>query len=97
MADKGQNKSAPILPFDEFLDRYKPKMTGRTMKYPYTFTAKLASFPYSYILKNVWMCKYYLAGVVLSMPLFYKIQQLSNSPANVAKFEAKAKAEAAGH
>lgn len=45
------------------------------MKYPYTFTAKVAQFPVQHYIKNVWVLRYYAFGVGLSAPLFYWIQK----------------------
>lgn len=52
------------------------KRTERTMKYPYTFTAKLAHFPYAYYWKNNWFFRYFCYGSVLCLPIFYKIQKM---------------------
>ncbi|KAK8727215.1 hypothetical protein OTU49_009755, partial [Cherax quadricarinatus] len=92
--------SASSSHLEELVDRFKSnKMSGRTMKYPYTITAKFLSFPYKYYYKNVWAFRYYVFSVVLCMPIFYKIQKLACSPANVAKFAEKAAKEkaAGGH
>ncbi|KAL0121193.1 hypothetical protein PUN28_008697 [Cardiocondyla obscurior] len=59
----------------------------RHMKYPYTFAAKIAQFPYKYYYKHSWFFRYYLVGVLASVPLFYKLQKLSYSPENVAKWD----------
>ncbi|CAB0005523.1 unnamed protein product [Nesidiocoris tenuis] len=44
---------------------------GRQMLYPYTFTAKIAQFPYRFHWEKSWYFKYFLLG------------SLSNTPANV--------------
>ncbi|XP_011172968.1 uncharacterized protein LOC105205316 [Solenopsis invicta] len=61
--------------------------THRPMKYPYTFTAKIAQFPYKYYYQQSWMFKYLLFGTILALPIFYKIQKLSYAPENVAKWD----------
>ncbi|XP_063871323.1 uncharacterized protein LOC135106335 [Scylla paramamosain] len=96
MADKAAAKSSN--PLEDLVTRLKPdKMSGRMMKYPYTFTGKIAQFPWGYYTKNVWLFKYYGFGVAACIPIFMWIQKMSNSPENVAKFEAKKKAEAEHH
>lgn len=52
------------------------KPVGRPMKFPYTFSAKIAQFPYKFYIKNQWMWRYYIIGVAVSAPVFYKISQL---------------------
>ncbi|XP_077296789.1 reduction of Rh1 [Arctopsyche grandis] len=65
---------------------------ARPMKYPYTYSAKLAQFPYKFHINNQWFYKYYIFGFAATVPIFYYFQKLSNSPGNVAKFaEAKRK------
>ncbi|XP_011707883.1 PREDICTED: uncharacterized protein LOC105462744 [Wasmannia auropunctata] len=59
----------------------------RPMKYPYTLTAKAAQFPYKYYIKHSWLYKYMLIGTLVAFPIFYKIQRLSYSPENVAKWK----------
>lgn len=48
---------------------------SRRMKYPYTYTAKLAQFPYKFYFTNSWLYKYWLVGMVVSAPIFYKIHK----------------------
>ncbi|XP_076638039.1 reduction of Rh1 isoform X1 [Colletes latitarsis] len=62
---------------------------GRPMKFPYTLSAKIAQFPYKYYFthKSSWVFKFWLISVVLTAPLFYKIQKLSYSPENVKKWD----------
>ncbi|KAK3857735.1 hypothetical protein Pcinc_036027, partial [Petrolisthes cinctipes] len=87
---KAEGKSSAANPLEDLVNRLKPdKMSGRAMKYPYTFTAKLAAFPYQMYIKHVWLFRYYALGVLVSAPIFYKFQKMSCSPENVAKFEAK--------
>ncbi|EZA54008.1 hypothetical protein DMN91_000991 [Ooceraea biroi] len=59
----------------------------RPMKYPYTLTAKIAQFPFKYYWKHSWLFKYWLIGIVVVSPVFYKIQKLSYSPENVEKWK----------
>ncbi|XP_071533889.1 uncharacterized protein roh isoform X4 [Panulirus ornatus] len=94
--NKGQPNSASSNPFENLVNRLKPdKMSGRTMKFPYTFSSKVALFPYNYYFKNVWFVRYYIVGATLCIPVFTWIQKQACSPANVAAFEAKKAAE--GH
>lgn len=46
------------------------------MKYPYTFTAKIAQFPLQHYLKSVSLFKYYPFGIALTIPVFYWIQNM---------------------
>ncbi|XP_071533887.1 uncharacterized protein roh isoform X2 [Panulirus ornatus] len=92
----GEPESASSNPFENLVNRLKPdKMSGRTMKFPYTFSSKVALFPYNYYFKNVWFVRYYIVGATLCIPVFTWIQKQACSPANVAAFEAKKAAE--GH
>ncbi|KAF2356444.1 hypothetical protein FHG87_012804 [Trinorchestia longiramus] len=52
------------------------KRTPRTMKYPYTLTAKIAHFPYAHYWKNNWLYRYMWYATVVCIPVFYKIQQM---------------------
>lgn len=52
------------------------KPAGRPMKFPYTFSAKLAQFPYKFYIQKQWIWRYYLVGVLISAPVFYKIGKL---------------------
>ncbi|XP_020291112.1 uncharacterized protein LOC109858362 [Pseudomyrmex gracilis] len=58
----------------------------RRMKFPYTFTAKFAQFPHAYYTKHSWLFRYWHIGILLTIPIFYKIQKLSYSPENVKKW-----------
>merc|ERR1712212_159689 len=92
MADKKAVKSAVSSSLEGLISRLAPdNMSGRMMKYPYTVSAKLAQFPFTYYLKNQWIFKYYFIGVGLSIPVFHWFQKQACSPGNVAKWEAKAK------
>merc|ERR1711973_209473 len=76
------------------------KMSGRQMKYPYTFSAKLALFPYRHHIQNHWVFKYYTFGLIASFPVFMWLSGKINSPGNIKKYEdqmAKEAAEAHGH
>lgn len=55
---------------------------GRPMKFPYTFSAKVAQFPYKMYFTQQWIWKYYALSVVLTIPLFYKIQKLGEWQCN---------------
>ncbi|XP_065155892.1 uncharacterized protein [Atheta coriaria] len=60
--------------------------SGVPMKFPYTFTAKLIQFPWKYYIRNQWIWKYYFIAVIVSIPVFKKISNLSNSKENKAKW-----------
>lgn len=45
------------------------KPVGRPMKYPYTYTAKLAQFPYKYYFKHSWYFRYWTYSLALTFPL----------------------------
>uniref|UniRef100_T1H6C2 Uncharacterized protein n=1 Tax=Megaselia scalaris TaxID=36166 RepID=T1H6C2_MEGSC len=49
---------------------------ARPMKFPYTFSAKIAQFPIKHYFNNQWIWKYYFFAVGLSIPVFYKISKL---------------------
>ena len=73
------------------------KPAGRPMRYPYSFSAKIAQFPFKHYIKNQWIWIYYFISVAACIPVFYKISKLANSTGNKAKWaESKAK-EAAEH
>lgn len=55
-------------------DAVKP--VGRPMKFPYTFSAKIAQFPFKFYIQKNWIWRYYLAACVLTMPVFYKIGKM---------------------
>ncbi|KAH8391259.1 hypothetical protein KR215_009714 [Drosophila sulfurigaster] len=57
-------------------DKVVEKAPGRPMKYPYTFSAKLAQFPIKHYIKNQWIWRYYFIAVVACVPVFYKISKL---------------------
>uniref|UniRef100_A0AAG5DAS8 Uncharacterized protein n=1 Tax=Anopheles atroparvus TaxID=41427 RepID=A0AAG5DAS8_ANOAO len=59
----------------------KPKQ-HRCMKFPYTLSAKLAQFPIQHYLRTQWIWRYYFVAFGISTPLFYKLHQLANAPAN---------------
>ncbi|XP_013787121.1 uncharacterized protein LOC106471080 isoform X2 [Limulus polyphemus] len=60
---------------------------SRPMKYPYTFSAKIAQFPYKFHFTKNWFLKYYIFGFALSYPIFLYIHKKVNSPAAVAAWE----------
>lgn len=49
---------------------------ARPMKYPYTFAAKIAQFPYAYYFKYNWMVRYHIYAAIVCLPIFYKIGKL---------------------
>lgn len=49
---------------------------SRPMKFPYTFSAKIAQFPLGHYVKNQWIWKYYVVAFVACMPIFYSINKL---------------------
>lgn len=54
----------------------KAAPVGRPMKYPYTYTAKIAQFPLKFHWNNAWTFRYYVIALAMSLPVFYKIQKL---------------------
>lgn len=52
------------------------KPAGRPMKYPYTYAAKLAQFPYKFYFKNSWAVRYWVYSSILCLPIFYGIEKL---------------------
>lgn len=62
------------------------KPVGRPMKFPYTFSAKIAQFPYKFYFQKQWIWKFYAVGVLASIPVFYKISQLGKFFHSVARF-----------
>lgn len=54
----------------------KSSKQSRPMKFPYTFSAKIAQFPFKYYYKNNWMFRYYWYGVIGSIPVFAYFQKL---------------------
>ncbi|XP_013135660.1 PREDICTED: uncharacterized protein LOC106101095 [Papilio polytes] len=69
----------------------------RPMKFPYTFSAKIAQFPLKYYLQNQWVWRYWFIGIGVSLPIFYKIHKMANSPENVSKWAEIRRKEAAEH
>lgn len=49
---------------------------GRPMKFPYTFSAKIAQFPLKFHIKNQWVWRYYFIALGVCVPIFYKIDRL---------------------
>ncbi|XP_030748902.1 uncharacterized protein LOC115886939 [Sitophilus oryzae] len=66
---------------------------SRPMKFPYTYSAKLAQFPYKYYFKNQWIFRYYPVGVLAALPLFIFMSKLSKSKGNKEKWKAIRKHE----
>lgn len=52
------------------------KPPGRPMRYPYTFSAKLAQFPLKWMIANQPLWKYYCFGLLVSFPVFWKIDRM---------------------
>ena len=52
------------------------KPLGRPMKFPYTFSAKIAQFPLKFYIKNQWIWRYYFIALGVSLPVFYKIDRM---------------------
>ncbi|XP_047114458.1 uncharacterized protein LOC124794837 [Schistocerca piceifrons] len=75
----------------------KLKMSDRRMKFPYTFSAKIAQFPLRFYLKNQWVWRYYFISLVACSPVFIAISRLANSPANKAKWAEMKRKELAEH
>lgn len=49
---------------------------ARPMKYPYTYSAKLAQFPYKFHINNQWFYRYYIFGFAATIPVFLYFQKL---------------------
>ena len=62
------------------------KMTGRQMKYPYTFTAKLAMFPWKHHFSGHWIYKYTVVGIIAGYPVFAWLNEQSNNPSVLVSF-----------
>ncbi|XP_074662600.1 uncharacterized protein LOC141915092 [Tubulanus polymorphus] len=61
---------------------------GQTMRYPYTFTAKLMRFPWKHYWKNTRYFRYFTYSAVFSwFFVFRNIHKAVNSPGNVKKWE----------
>lgn len=52
---------------------------ARPMKFPYTFSAQIAQFPFQHYFKNQWIWRYYFIAFGVSIPLFYKISKLGKN------------------
>lgn len=66
----------------------KPSLKeSRQMKFPYTFTAKIAQFPFRHYIKNQWIWRYYFIACICCLPIFYKISKLANSNENIKKWK----------
>nr|ALJ10896.1 hypothetical protein [Dolomedes sulfureus] len=61
------------------------------MKYPYTYTAKLARFPYKWHWDNFWLPRFLALGMVVSFPFFLFVHRKVNTPANKAVWAEKHK------
>lgn len=67
------------------------------MKFPYTFSAKIAQFPYKHTFKTNWIFRYYLYAVVATLPFFMWVNRIANSPGNVARHQEYLRKQAAEH
>ncbi|KAG8228433.1 hypothetical protein J437_LFUL003910 [Ladona fulva] len=72
-------------------------MADRRMKFPYTFSAKIAQFPLKFYIQNQWVWRYYFIGLAVTFPIFWSISNLANSPANKAKWAEMKRKEALEH
>nr|ABI52777.1 conserved arthropod protein [Argas monolakensis] len=76
--------------------------TSRRMKYPYTWTAKVALFPHRFMFENVWLIRYSIPAIILTF-IFYvvPVHRAVNSPSAIAAHEEfmrkQAEAEAEHH
>ncbi|CAG5004385.1 unnamed protein product [Parnassius apollo] len=70
---------------------------GRPMKFPYTFSAKVAQFPLKFYIQNQWIWRYWFISFGVCLPVFYKIHKMANSPENVSKWAEIRRKEAAEH
>uniref|UniRef100_A0A1B0FL54 9.2 kDa midgut protein n=1 Tax=Glossina morsitans morsitans TaxID=37546 RepID=A0A1B0FL54_GLOMM len=73
------------------------KPVGNPMKFPYTFSAKIAQFPMKHYIKNQWIWRYYFVALGVCVPIFYKISKLANSPENKKSWADQKAKEAAAH
>ncbi|CAH0550248.1 unnamed protein product [Brassicogethes aeneus] len=89
--------SGLILDIKDIMADKVVEKVGRPMKFPYTFSAKVAQFPYKFYFSNQWIWKYYAVAMLVTIPLFKSISNLSNSPENVAKWAEIRRKEAAEH
>ncbi|XP_076268471.1 uncharacterized protein LOC143201355 isoform X2 [Rhynchophorus ferrugineus] len=70
---------------------------SRPMKYPYTFSAKIAQFPFKHYFTHQWTWRYYGLGIIVCLPIFKAISNLANSPENVSKWAEIRRKEASEH
>ncbi|CAG9769821.1 unnamed protein product [Ceutorhynchus assimilis] len=67
---------------NDLKDEFSSSSPERRMKYPYTFTAKVAQFPFKFYYKHNILFKAYPWGVAAVLPLFWYISRMSNSKSN---------------
>nr|ABX75487.1 unkown [Lycosa singoriensis] len=67
------------------------------MKYPYTYTAKMAQFPYKFHWDNFWLPRFLVLGMAVSFPFFLFVHRKVNTPANKAFWAEKHKQERQYH
>ncbi|KAF6215097.1 hypothetical protein GE061_009846 [Apolygus lucorum] len=67
----------------------KQAMSSRRMIYPYTYSAKIAQFPYRFYFDNCWFFKYTVYATVVCIPAFLFLGKKSYAPSNVAEWNEK--------
>ncbi|KAK2716549.1 hypothetical protein QYM36_006884 [Artemia franciscana] len=70
---------------------------SRRMKYPYTISAKIAQFPHRFYFEKSRHYRWWFYGMAASLPLFFWISSVANSPANIRAAEEKKRKEAEHH
>ncbi|XP_022191603.1 uncharacterized protein LOC111049751 [Nilaparvata lugens] len=70
---------------------------GQEMVYPYTYVAKLRAYPWKFLFNNSWVYRHHLLGFIISMPLFYKVGKMVNTPENKKKWKEIRDREWYGH
>ncbi|KAF8774293.1 uncharacterized protein LOC129985195 [Argiope bruennichi] len=69
----------------------------KQMKYPYTYAAKIARFPYKFHWDNFWLPRFLVGSVILTFPFFLFIHRKVNTPENKAFWAEKHKQERQYH
>ncbi|KAL1461332.1 hypothetical protein WDU94_013239 [Cyamophila willieti] len=62
------------------------KAAGKRMDYPYTWTAKFVNFPWKLYFTKQWIWKTLPFSLLITLPMFYKISQGSNTESNKIKW-----------
>eukprot|EP00093_Oithona_nana_P002453 02453.XXX_24188_23845_1 [CDS] Oithona nana genome sequencing. len=52
-------------------------VASRPLPYPYTLGAQIMQFPYKFHFQNSWWVKCLVAGALINIPFFWKIQNAS--------------------